>query len=114
MKKLHFSSFELLIVIAIIGTLAAMILPLLDRRHRPAYNALCKSNLKQIGTSVAIYFADEQEVYFPVNEFRLVQEGGPMEIDKNILICPTRPAVIRPTTRSAPCAWPAKPVAGIS
>ncbi|MGA2656903.1 MAG: type II secretion system protein [Verrucomicrobiota bacterium] len=53
---------ELLVVIAIIAMLAALLLPKLNRAKASARSAVCKSNLKQIGTALRLY-VDEFEKY---------------------------------------------------
>ncbi|EDM25633.1 hypothetical protein LNTAR_25105 [Lentisphaera araneosa HTCC2155] len=57
MKK-KFSLIELLVVVAIIGILASLILPTLGKAREQSKKALCKSNLKQLGLTMFMYADD--------------------------------------------------------
>ncbi len=57
-----FTLIELLTVIAIIGILAAIIIPTVGRVRESARDAACKSNLRQIGLAVQLY-GNERNVY---------------------------------------------------
>lgn len=65
MKKLKFTLIELLVVVAIIGILAAMILPALASARDKAKQSNCRGNLKSIGTAIRIYFSDQPNEPIP-------------------------------------------------
>jgi prepilin-type N-terminal cleavage/methylation domain-containing protein len=61
--KKAFTLIELLVVIAIIAILAAILFPVFAQAKTAAKKATSISNLKQIGTSVALYMGDSDDIY---------------------------------------------------
>jgi len=64
-RRAGFTLVELIMVIAVIGILAALLLPVLATARRKARQAQCRSNLHQIGIAVLAYTADYAE-HLPV------------------------------------------------
>ena len=58
-----FTLIELLVVIAIIAILAAILFPVFAMAREAARKSTCQSNLKQIGTAIAMYTQDYDGTY---------------------------------------------------
>ena len=64
-----FTMIELLVVVAVIGILAGLLLPALSRSKSAADSAKCKSNLRQLSTGLSLFVNDFQ-VYPLYNSMR--------------------------------------------
>jgi len=53
-----FTLLELLVVLAIIGVLASLLLPAVARAKTKAHNAICVNNLRQLGIAARLYSED--------------------------------------------------------
>jgi prepilin-type N-terminal cleavage/methylation domain-containing protein len=59
-RKKSFTLVELLVTLAIIGILAALLLPALNSSRRRAQQIACVGNLKQIGLALNMYLSDNR------------------------------------------------------
>lgn len=58
-----FTLVEMLVVIAVIGILAGLLLPVLGRAKDKGRQAACQGNLKQVAVAMALYHGDFQEQF---------------------------------------------------
>jgi prepilin-type N-terminal cleavage/methylation domain-containing protein len=75
-KKHGFTLIELLIVIAIIAILAALLLPALARAKQKGGQAVCLSNLKQIGLAFTMYLNDYNNHFADRRDLKSSLPGG--------------------------------------
>ena len=98
-KPRGFTLIELLVVIAIIAILAAILFPVFAQARAKARQTACLSNMKQIGTAIAMYTQDYDE-YYPVNNMAFnaandyqvwgswMQEVQPFMKNAQVFFCP--------------------------
>ena len=80
--KRTFTLIELLIVIAIISILAAMLLPALNKARSKAKATTCLNNLKQTGSSIFSYVADNRDWLMP-SCVTITGAGDPRSVGEN-------------------------------
>jgi prepilin-type N-terminal cleavage/methylation domain-containing protein len=98
-KRTAFTLIELLVVIAIIAILAAILFPVFAQAREKARSVSCLSNMKQLGTALAMYVQDYDEKYMVhgVFEFGIGRGSGwapkaaPYIKNLHIFFCPSDP-----------------------
>ncbi|WP_043584481.1 DUF1559 domain-containing protein, partial [Geminisphaera colitermitum] len=91
-----FTLIELLTVIAIIGILAAIIIPTVGKVRDSARAASCRSNLRQLGTATLLYVEDTRGKIFPYpatdadrwNALLMPYVGAQPKIPCPVYLCP--------------------------
>ncbi len=99
MKRRGFTLVEILVVVALLGALAALLFPVLARGREAGRQTTCLSNLRQQGVAIALY-AEDYDGFFPWAmdpESRLVRA----EI-RSPVIMPDIRLVLEPYLRAGP------------
>src|SRR6185503_19578929 len=72
-----FSLIELLVVMAVIGVLVAMLLPVLYQTKENARRTKCASNLRQLGIMLVMYSDDNKSWFPPVGNGSVLCKDNP-------------------------------------
>tara|TARA_B110000285_G_scaffold60430_2_gene69356 strand:+ start:7018 stop:7722 length:705 start_codon:yes stop_codon:yes gene_type:complete len=64
-KRSAFTLIELLSVIAVIGVLAAILIPVVGKVRKSSYDATCTSNLRQVSAAYLLMMADNKNILIP-------------------------------------------------
>lgn len=85
-----FTLIELLVVVAIIGILAAMLLPALAQVKENANRSRCKSNLKQVGTGCFIYMEKNRDFLPDADGYDFMSKLYDRVLaDPKVFLCPS-------------------------
>ncbi len=76
-KRHGFTIIELLVVIGIIGILAALLLPALSRAREAARNATCKNNLRQFGLAQHMFADRDPQTRYSTGAMDFARDGCP-------------------------------------
>jgi type II secretory pathway pseudopilin PulG len=94
----------MLVIIAVIGILAALLLPTLGRAKESARATACLSNLRQVGIALQLYVQDHEN-RLPVMYDALISTNGPstntatIDIVLSNYLVPQTSFVAAPTTK---------------
>lgn len=82
-RRRAFTLIEILIVLTIIGILAAILFPVFSNAREAARRTTCASNLKQIGQGIAMYVQDNNRFYPVVDSYSLsAQQNCSMWVER--------------------------------
>ncbi|MDP3790418.1 MAG: DUF1559 domain-containing protein [Candidatus Omnitrophota bacterium] len=85
-----FTLLELLVVLVIIGILAALLIPALGKAREGARRVACANNLRQIGIAVHMYL-DDHDGFFPLAAEENFTSIFPYLDDDKVWHCPSWP-----------------------
>ncbi|MFI4874392.1 MAG: DUF1559 domain-containing protein [Blastopirellula sp. JB062] len=108
-----FTLVELLVVVAIIGILAGLILPAVGAARSAARSAECKNNLRQFGVGLQAYSTQKKSGEFCSGSFSWKRDGAVTDVgwvadlvNRNIpvgsMLCPSNPATSSQTYEDLP------------
>lgn len=80
-KGICFTLLELLVVVAIIGILAAMLLPAFKKARAISHSTACKNNLHSLSSAINMYLQDSHEVMPVVTNMPSLISGDTVRID---------------------------------
>lgn len=83
-SKQGFTLIEILIVVAIIGLLAAIAIPQFNSYRRRGYNAVAITTLRELATAQASYYVDYKTYTDDLNKIKAANTG--FKIDRGVSI----------------------------
>lgn len=96
-----FTLIELLIVISVLSILAAVVFPVFSKVREKGRQSVCTSNLRQIGSSVALYLSDYDGTYpYAVDAWDKTHPDDFPIPKEEILNMPTFVEVLQPYIKS--------------
>ena len=87
--KRKFTMIELFILICIIATLAALIVPVPTTHRAKAKIMKCKANLKQIHSEVLLYQNEKSDLLPFLSKNSAIESADYLNLDDSLIICPT-------------------------